>query len=126
MLLKRFDDALAENKKDTAMDTLDRWVKSSLWSAKGLGLTSKIRRNIGSRLLETLMNGPDDERADVAVLYLKHENAIHPFVDQESSLLWAEQAFASGDTDRIRVLAKAGGKEPNRGLASPDPTLPKL
>ena len=107
------------------MDTLDRWVKSSLWSPKGIGLTPKIRRNIGSRLLEILVNAPEDERSDVAVLFLKHESSLHPFVDQDYSLLWAETALASGDTNRIRVMAKAGAKQPNRGLASPDPSLPK-
>ena len=125
MLLRRFDDAISDNKKDTAMDTLDRWVKSSLWSTNGTGLTPKIRLNIGSRLLELLVNAPPDERSDLAILYLKHEPSLRPFVDREYSLLWAETSLATGDTKRIQILATSNGKQASRGLASPDPSLPK-
>jgi lipopolysaccharide biosynthesis regulator YciM len=76
IISKRFFYSLEEYDLESALDTLDRWQQSKLWTQANL---TQLNKNIITRNLIDFLRTSDEKEQD-AMLYLKYLKTIEPFL----------------------------------------------
>jgi len=108
LVVHTFESALSQEHPDEGIEVLRRWKDSPLWTPKYLN--SKTRTQIVTALLRSLMKSSSP--STLAMLYLKEEESIKPFIDSSMLGFWIATALEAGDQNRVRDLAQKRAKIP--------------